>query len=301
MSGMPENQYTFDNPVERYPVISPDETQVPEPGLESDLQPRADLGEDSYVGSGRLTGRKAVVTGGDSGIGGATAIAFAREGADVAIVYLPEEEEDAQRIAGLIRDAGRTAVTIPGDLKERAFSDEVVKRALDDLGGIDVLVNNAGKQIATESLTDIPDEQFDHTMKTNIYGMFWLTRAALPHLPAGAAIINTTSIQAYQPSETLVEYATTKAAINAFTKALAQQLAPKGIRVNAVAPGPIWTPLQVSKGQPPEAIPEFGQQTPLGRPGQPAELAPAYVFLASPESSYVLGETLAVTGGMPTP
>ncbi|MDN4597793.1 SDR family oxidoreductase [Leifsonia virtsii] len=298
---MPENQYTFDNPVERYPVISPDETQVPEPGLESDLQPRADLGEDSYVGSGRLTGRKAVVTGGDSGIGGATAIAFAREGADVAIVYLPEEEEDAQRIAGLIRDAGRTAVTIPGDLKERAFSDEVVKRALDELGGIDILVNNAGKQIATESLTDIPDEQFDHTMKTNIYGMFWLTRAALPHLPAGAAIINTTSIQAYQPSETLVEYATTKAAINAFTKALAQQLAPKGIRVNAVAPGPIWTPLQVSKGQPPEAISEFGQQTPLGRPGQPAELAPAYVFLASPESSYVLGETLAVTGGMPTP
>ncbi|NUU07958.1 SDR family oxidoreductase [Leifsonia sp. C5G2] len=298
---MPENQYTFDTPVERYPVISPDETQVPEPGLESDLQPRADLGEDSYVGSGRLTGRKAVVTGGDSGIGGATAIAFAREGADVAIVYLPEEEEDAQRIAGLIRDAGRTAVTIPGDLKERAFSDEVVKRALDELGGIDILVNNAGKQIATVSLIDIPDEQFDHTMKTNIYGMFWLTRAALPHLPAGAAIINTTSIQAYQPSETLVEYATTKAAINAFTKALAQQLAPKGIRVNAVAPGPIWTPLQVSKGQPPEAIPEFGQQTPLGRPGQPAELAPAYVFLASPESSYVLGETLAVTGGMPTP
>ena len=298
---MPENQFTFDNPVDRYPVIHPDETQVPEPGLESDLQPSADLGEDSYVGSGRLDGRKAIVTGGDSGIGGATAIAFAREGADVAIVYLPEEEEDAQRIAGVIRDAGRTAVTIPGDLKDRAFSDEVVKRALDELGGIDILVNNAGKQIATESLTDVNDEQFDHTMKTNIYAMFWLTRAALPHLPAGATIINTTSIQAYSPSETLVEYATTKAAINAFTKALAQQLAPKGIRVNAVAPGPIWTPLQVSKGQPPEAIPEFGQQTPLGRPGQPAELAPAYVFLASPESSYVIGETLAVTGGMPTP
>jgi len=298
---MPENQYTFDNPVDRYPSISPDEEQVPEPGLESDLSPRADLGEDSYVGTGRLTGRKAIVTGGDSGIGAATAIAFAREGADVALVYLPEEEEDAQRIAGLIRDAGRTAVTIPGDLKERAFSDEIVKRALDELGGIDILVNNAGKQIAMENLTDIPDDQFDHTMKTNVYAMFWLTRAALPHLPAGATIINTTSIQAYQPSETLVDYATTKAAINAFTKALAQQLAPKGIRVNAVAPGPIWTPLQVSKGQPPEAIPEFGQQTPLGRPGQPAELAPAYVFLASPESSYVLGETLAVTGGMPTP
>jgi len=298
---MPENQYTFDNPVDRSPSISPDEEQVPEPGLESDLSPRADLGEDSYVGTGRLTGRKAIVTGGDSGIGAATAIAFAREGADVALVYLPEEEEDAQRIAGLIRDAGRTAVTIPGDLKERAFSDEIVKRALDELGGIDILVNNAGKQIATESLTDIPDDQFDHTMKTNVYAMFWLTRAALPHLPAGATIINTTSIQAYQPGEQLVDYATTKAAINAFTKALAQQLAPKGIRVNAVAPGPIWTPLQVSKGQPAEAIPEFGQQTPLGRPGQPAELAPAYVFLASPESSYVIGETLSVTGGMPTP
>ncbi|GAA2051426.1 glucose 1-dehydrogenase [Leifsonia soli] len=298
---MPENQYTFDNPVDRYPAISPDEEQVPEPGLESDLSPRADLGEDSYVGTGRLTGRKAIVTGGDSGIGAAAAIAFAREGADVAIVYLPEEEEDAQRVAGLIRDAGRTAVTIPGDLKERAFSDEIVKRTLDELGGIDILVNNAGKQIAAESLTDIPDDQFDHTMKTNVYAMFWLTRAALPHLPAGATIINTTSIQAYQPGEQLVDYATTKAAINAFTKALAQQLAPKGIRVNAVAPGPIWTPLQVSKGQPAEAIPEFGQQTPLGRPGQPAELAPAYVFLASPESSYVIGETLSVTGGMPTP
>ncbi|MGH1526573.1 SDR family oxidoreductase [Leifsonia sp. L25] len=298
---MPENQFTFDNPVDRYPTIHPDEKQVPEPGLESDLNPSADLGEESYVGSGRLTGRKAIVTGGDSGIGAATAIAFAREGADVAIVYLPEEEEDAQRIAGLIREAGRTAVTIPGDLKERAFSDEVVSRAVEELGGIDILVNNAGKQIATESLTEVNDEQFDHTMKTNIYAMFWLTRAALPHLPAGSTIINTTSIQAYSPSETLVEYATTKAAINAFTKALAQQLAPKGIRVNAVAPGPIWTPLQVSKGQLPEAIPEFGQQTPLGRAGQPAELAPAYVFLASPESSYVLGETLAVTGGMPTP
>jgi len=176
-----------------------------------------------------------------------------------------------------------------------------VKRTLDELGGIDILVNNAGKQIAQESLTDINDEQFDHTMKTNIYAMFWLTRAALPHLPAGATIINTTSIQAYQPGEQLVDYATTKAAINAFTKALAQQLAPKGIRVNAVAPGPIWTPLQVSKGQLPEAIPEFGLETPIGRAGQPAELAPAYVFLASPESSYVLGETLAVTGGMPTP
>jgi NAD(P)-dependent dehydrogenase (short-subunit alcohol dehydrogenase family) len=274
---------------------------VEEPGTEKDLTPPADHGETSYVGSGRLTGRKALVTGGDSGIGAAAAIAFAREGADVAIVYLPEEEEDAQRIAGLIREAGRTAVTIAGDLAERAFADEVISRTVAELGGIDILVNNAGKQVAVESLTDITDEQFDRTMKTNVYAMFWLTRAALPHLPAGSSIINTTSIQAYQPSETLVDYATTKAAINTFTKGLAQQLAPKGIRVNAVAPGPIWTPLQPSGGQPKEALPEFGKQTPLGRAGQPAELAPAYVFLASPESSYVIGETLSVTGGMPTP
>jgi NAD(P)-dependent dehydrogenase (short-subunit alcohol dehydrogenase family) len=298
---MPENQYTFDNPVDRYPTIEPPAEHVEEPGTEKDLTPPADHGETSYVGSGRLTGRKALVTGGDSGIGAAAAIAFAREGADVAIVYLPEEEEDAQRIAGLIREAGRTAVTIPGDLAEREFADEVISRTVSELGGIDILVNNAGKQVAVESLTDITDEQFDRTMKTNVYAMFWLTRAALPHLPAGSSIINTTSIQAYQPSETLVDYATTKAAINTFTKGLAQQLAPKGIRVNAVAPGPIWTPLQPSGGQPKEALPEFGKQTPLGRAGQPAELAPAYVFLASPESSYVIGETLSVTGGMPTP
>ncbi|MDN4613263.1 glucose 1-dehydrogenase [Leifsonia sp. F6_8S_P_1B] len=298
---MPENQYTFDNPVDRYPSIEPPAEHVDEPGTEKDLTPPADHGETSYVGSGRLTGRKALVTGGDSGIGAAAAIAFAREGADVAIVYLPEEEEDAQRIAGLIREAGRTAVTIAGDLAERSFTDEVISRTVSELGGIDILVNNAGKQVAVESLTDITDEQFDKTMKTNVYAMFWLTRAALPHLPAGSSIINTTSIQAYQPSETLVDYATTKAAINTFTKGLAQQLAPKGIRVNAVAPGPIWTPLQPSGGQPAEALPEFGKQTPLGRAGQPAELAPAYVFLASSESSYVIGETLSVTGGMPTP
>ena len=298
---MAENQYTFDNPVDRYPTIKPDAKQVPEPGLESDLQPGADLGEESYVGSGRLTGRKAIVTGGDSGIGAATAIAFAREGADVAIVYLPEEEEDAQRIAGLIRDAGRTAVTIAGDLKDRAFSDEIVSRAVAELGGIDILVNNAGKQIAQESLTDITDEQFDHTMKTNIYGMFWLTRAALPHLPAGATIINTTSIQAYQPGEQLVDYATTKAAINTYSKALAQQVAGQGIRVNVVAPGPFWTPLQVSGGQPVDKLPDFGAQSELGRAGQPAELAGAYVYLATGESSYTTGSTLSVTGGSPTP
>jgi NAD(P)-dependent dehydrogenase (short-subunit alcohol dehydrogenase family) len=298
---VPENQLEFDNPVDRYPQIHPDPAQVPEPGRDSELDPPADHGESSYVGAGRLAGRKALITGGDSGIGAAVAIAYAREGADVAIVYRPDEEVDARAIADQVRDAGRTALTIAGDLTDRAFCDEVVRRTVDGLGGLDILVNNAGKQLFCTDLADLPDEQFDQTMKTNVYAMFWLTKAALPHLPAGSAIINTTSVQAYLPSELLVDYATTKAAINAFTKALGQQLAPKGIRVNAVAPGPVWTPLQVSAGQPPEKLPDFGSQTPLGRPGQPAELAPAYVFLASAESSYVVGETLSVTGGMPTP
>ena len=298
---MPQNQYSFDNPVDRYPHIEPPEKQVSEPGRDSELDPPADHGEDSYVGSGRLTGRRAIVTGGDSGIGAAAAIAFAREGADVALVHLPSEDEDARAVARLIRDAGRNAVCIPGDLAERSFSDEVVRRTVQELGGVDILVNNAGKQIYCKDLAELPDDQFDLTMKTNVYAMFWLTKAVLPHLVPGATIINTTSVQAYLPGDVLVDYATTKAAINAFTKALAQQLAPKGIRVNAVAPGPIWTPLQPSAGQPPEKLPDFGAQTALGRAGQPAELAPAYVFLASPESSYVIGETLAVTGGMPTP
>ncbi|WP_426625674.1 SDR family oxidoreductase [Leifsonia sp. McL0607] len=298
---MPDSQYSFDNPVDRYPHIHPPETQVPEPGRDSELDPPADHGESSYVGTGRLTGRKAIVTGGDSGIGAAVAIAFAREGADVAIVYRPDEEVDAQAVAEQIRDTNQSALMLPGDLTEPAFCREVVKRAVDEFGSLDILVNNAGKQLFCTDLADLPDEQFDETMKTNVYAMFWLTKAALPHLPAGSTIINTTSVQAYLPSELLVDYATTKAAINTFTKALGQQLAPKGIRVNAVAPGPIWTPLQVSAGQPPQKLPDFGSQTPLGRPGQPAELAPAYVLLASPESSYVVGETLTVTGGMPTP
>ena len=298
---MTNDQYTFDNPVTRYEQLSPPEQQQPEPGLDRDLQPLADHGEQSYRGTGRLTGRKALITGGDSGIGAATAIAFAREGADVAISYLPEEEPDAQRIIGLIEQAGRKALALPGDLKDADYCRSIVERTVEAFGGLDIVVNNGGKQVAQEDVTEITDEQFDHTMKTNIYAMFWITRAALPHLPPGATIINTSSIQAYQPSPTLVDYATTKAAINNFTKGLAQQLAPKGIRVNAVAPGPIWTPLQPSYGQPMEKLTSFGQSTPLGRAGQPAELAPAYVFLASAESSYVIGETLAVTGGEPTP
>lgn len=298
---MSRDQYTFADPVTLYPRIEPERQHQPEPGLDADLSPRADLGEDSYRGTGRLAGRKALITGADSGIGAATAIAFAREGADVAMSYLPEEEEDAARIRDLLRAAGATVLTLPGDLRDAGYCRELVERTVDGLGGIDILVNNGGKQIFNEDLVTLPDEQFDDTLATNVSAMFRLTKAALAHMPAGSTIINTTSVQAYKPSEVLVDYATTKAAINAFTKALAQQLAPKGIRVNAVAPGPIWTPLQVTEGQPQEKIESFGAQTPIGRAGQPAEVAPAFVFLASPESSYVLGETLNVNGGMPTP
>lgn len=295
------DQYTFQNPVTRFPEISPPKQDQPEPGLDRDLTPQSDRGEESYRGTGRLERRKALITGADSGIGAAVAIAFAREGADIALSYLPEEEADADEIVGLIEGCGRKAVKLPGDIKDGEFCRDLVTRAVEGLGGLDILVNNAGKQIAVERLEDLDDEQLDHTFKTNIYSFFRITREALKHLPAGSSIINTTSIQAYNPSPTLLDYASTKAAINNFTKGLAQQLAPRGIRVNAVAPGPFWTPLQVSDGQPKEALPEFGKSTPLGRAGQPTELAPAYVFLASPESSYVLGETLNVNGGNPTP
>ncbi|GAA1996163.1 SDR family oxidoreductase [Microbacterium pumilum] len=298
---MARDQYTFIDPTQLYADFEPKKQHQPEPGLDAELTPKADLGEESYRGSGRLTGRKALITGADSGIGAATAIAFAREGADVAMSYLPDEEVDAKRIAGIVQDAGVTVITLPGDLRDPEYCRDLVAGTVEGLGGIDILVNNAGKQVYNEDLTTLDDEQFDDTFKTNVYAMFWITKAALPHMKAGSAIINTTSVQAYKPSEILVDYASTKATINAFTKALAQQLAPKGIRVNAVAPGPIWTPLQVTDGQPPEKIAEFGEQTPLGRAGQPAELAPAYVFLASAESSYVLGETLNVNGGTPTP
>jgi NAD(P)-dependent dehydrogenase (short-subunit alcohol dehydrogenase family) len=298
---MSRDQYTFVNPAELYSDISPEKQHMSEPGLDADLSPKADLGEETYRGTGRLKGRKALITGGDSGIGAATAIAFAREGADVAISYLPEEEEDAQRIAGILREAGATVATLPGDLRDPAYCRQLVEDAVSALGGLDILVNNGGKQIYQETLDEVTDEQFDDTFKTNVYAMFWITKAALKHLVPGSTIINTTSIQAYSPSDILVDYASTKATINAFTKGLAQQLAPQGIRVNSVAPGPIWTPLQPSDGQPQEKIDQFGEDTPLGRMGQPAELAPAYVFLASPESSYVIGETLNVNGGMPTP
>lgn len=298
---MGQDQYTFQDPVKRYPSIEPPKQDQPEPGLDKELVPHTDRGEDTYRGTGRLQGRKALITGSDSGIGAAVAIAFAREGADVALSYLPEEEEDAKVVARVIEEAGQKAVQLPGDLTDSNTCRELVKNAVEGLGGLDILVNNAGRQIAVEKLEDLSDEQFDKTFKTNIYAFFWITKAALPHLQPGSSIINTTSIQAYQPSPTLIDYAATKGAINNFTKGLAQQLAPRGIRVNAVAPGPFWTPLQVSDGQPKEALPKFGKSTPIGRAGQPTELAPAYVFLASSESSYVMGETLNVNGGSPSP
>ena len=298
---MARDQYTLTDPAKLYADIEPEKQKQSEPGLDADMGPKADHGEETYRGTGRLTGRKALITGADSGIGAATAIAFAREGADVAMSYLPEEEEDATRIAGFLEEAGVTVLRLPGDLRDPAYCRDLVAQTVEGLGGLDILVNNGGKQVAVDDLTDITDEQFDDTFKTNVYAMFWITKAALPHLKPGSTIINTTSIQAYSPSETLVDYASTKATINNFTKGLGQQLAPKGIRVNAVAPGPIWTPLQPSGGQPQEKLESFGEETPLGRMGQPAELAPAYVFLASAESSYVIGETLNVNGGMPTP
>lgn len=295
------DQLHFQNPVDRYPTISPPKQDQPEPGLDSEMIPHADIGEFSYRGTGRLEGRKALVTGGDSGIGAATAIAFAREGADVAISYLPDEESDATNVARIITESGRKAVTLPGDLADRSFCTDVIEQAVQQLGGLDILVNNAGKQIAVDGLEDLTDEQLEQTFNVNILAMFRTTRAALKHLQPGSTIINTTSVVAYMPSPSLIDYSSTKAAINNFTKNMASQLAEKGIRVNAVAPGPIWTPLQPSDGQPKEELPEFGQNTPLGRAGQPTELAPAYVFLASPESSYVVGATIHVDGGMPTP
>lgn len=291
----------LNDPRTLHPKIDPPRQTQPHPGLDAELEPRADLGIDSYEGHGRLKGRRALITGGDSGIGAAVAIAYAREGANVAIAYLPEEEPDAQKIIAAIEAAGQQALALPGDLCELSHCQDVVEKTVEAFGGLDILVNNASRQIWHDGIENIPDEDFDATMKSNIYSSFRVTKAALPHLKPGSSIIFTSSIQAYQPSSTLLDYAMTKAAMNNLAKGLAQQLAPEGIRVNAVAPGPIWTPLQPSHGQPQDKIEGFGQHSPLGRAGQPAELAGAYVFLASDEASYVMGETLGVTGGTPTP
>ncbi len=296
-----EGNPVMQDPREQYPK-PPFATQKQDPpGLASKMQPRPDHGEKSYRGSGRLKGRKALITGGDSGIGRAAAIAFAREGADVAINYLPVEEPDAKEVIQIMRDAGVKAVALPGDLRDEAFCAKLIQDAEKQLGGLDILVSNAGYQQACEKIEELTTDQFDTTFKTNVYAMFWLTKAAVPLMKPGASIIITSSIQAYDPSPQLMDYAQTKACNVAFTKLMAKQLAERGIRVNSVAPGPIWTPLQPSGGQPTDKLVEFGSQSPLGRPGQPAELAGAFVLLASQESSYVTGEVYGVTGGEPTP
>lgn len=273
----------------------------PFPGLAGKMTPVPDHGEESYKGSGRLSGRKALVTGGDSGIGRAAAIAYAREGADVAINYLPEEESDAKEVIGLIQKAGRKAVAIPGYLRNESFCKKLVDEAVNQLGGLDILVNNAGHQKAHESILEISTEEFDRTMKTNIYAPFWITKAALPHLKPGACIIGTSSVQAYDPSADLYDYAQTKAATTNYVKSLAKQLGPKGIRVNGVAPGPVWTPLQISGGQTQENVEKFGADTPLGRAGQPAELASIFVQLAADDASFANGQIYGAAGGSGQP
>jgi NAD(P)-dependent dehydrogenase (short-subunit alcohol dehydrogenase family) len=284
------------NPVTRYPRDDFPRQEQDQPGLTNLTEPTPDHGEKSYIGTGRLSGMRALITGGDSGIGRAVAIAFAREGADVAISYLPEEEEDAADTSRWIEQAGRTALRLPGDVRSEAECTSLVDDVVAGLGGIDILVLNAAYQQNRDGLENIPTEELQRVFDTNLYAPLWIARAAIPHLAPGSSIITTSSIQAFNPSPQLIDYAMTKAAQVAFTKALAQQLGSRGIRVNAVAPGPIWTPLIPATSWP-DKVPTFGQDTPLGRAGQPAELAPAYVFLASPESSYVSGAIVPVTGG----
>jgi NAD(P)-dependent dehydrogenase (short-subunit alcohol dehydrogenase family) len=291
------------DPREQHPQPDTTGEQLPPPGSERSVTPamgeEPDHGERTYRGTGRLEGRVAIVTGGDSGIGRAVALAFAREGADVVLSYLQGEEEDGETTAQLVQDAGRRAVKVPGDLTEESACDELIDKTVAEFGRVDVLVNNAAHQMAQPGgISDITTEQFDRVMRTNLYAMFWLCKKALPHMAGGSSIINTSSVQASSPSPELLDYATTKAGIANFTRGLASMLGEKGIRVNSVAPGPIWTPL-IPATMPEEKVESFGQQTPLGRVGQPAEVAPAFVFLASGEASYITGEVLAVTGGQP--
>ncbi len=289
------------DPTTKYPKPPYTSPFQPWPGLASKMTPPPDHGESSYKGSGRLLNRKALITGGDSGMGRAAAIAYAREGADVAINYLPAEEPDAQQVAELIRQAGRKAVLIPGDLREEAFCKKLVTQAVTELGGLDIIVSNAGRQHQVESISDMTTELFDWTMKTNLYAPFWIIRTALPHLKLGSCIIATTSEQAYDPAANLYDYAQTKAATMNFVKSLAKQLGPKGVRVNGVAPGPIYTPLQISGGATEEHWRNFGGKYPLGRAGQPAELASIYVQLAAQDASYTTGNIYGAGGGMGQP
>ncbi|RPD47386.1 SDR family oxidoreductase [Paracnuella aquatica] len=287
----------LEDPTTKYPKPPFKSQSQPWPGLASKMEPRPDHGEQSYKGSGRLQGRKALITGGDSGMGRAAAIAFAREGADVAINYLPAEEPDAREVIALIKAEGRKGIAIPGDITDEAFCKRLVEEAVRGLGGLDILVNNAALQQTKPSIADISSEQFDRTMKTNVYAPFWITKAALTHLKPGSAIIVTTSEQATDPSAELFDYAQTKAANTSFVRSMAKQLAPKGVRVNGVAPGPIWTPLQVSGGATQEKLQKFGGDTPMGRPGQPVELASIYVQLAASDASYATGQVYGAMGG----
>ncbi len=287
----------LEDPRGKYPQPPYTKQSQPHPGLASRMNPVPDHGEKSYKGNNRLAGRKALITGGDSGIGRAAAIAYAREGADVAINYLPAEESDAKEVVALIRAEGRKAAAIPGDITDKEFCKKLVDEAVKQLGGLDILVNNAGYQKSNLSILDISDESFDATMKTNIYALFWITKAAISHLKPGSCIIATTSVQAYDPSENLFDYSQTKAANVAYVKSLAKQLGPKGIRVNGVAPGPVWTPLQVCGGQEQDKLVKFGGDTPLGRAGQPAELASIFVQLADNSGSYSTGQIFGAAGG----
>ena len=289
------------DPTSKYPMPPYTSPFQPWPGLASKMTPPPDHGEKSYKGSGRLLNRKALITGGDSGMGRAAAIAYAREGADVAINYFPSEEPDAQEVAELIRKAGRKAVLIPGDLREESFCVKLVSQSISELGGLDIIVSNAGRQHQAESILDLTTELFDWTMKTNIYAPFWIIRAALPHLKPGSTIIATTSEQAYDPAANLYDYAQTKAATMNFVKSLAKQFGPKGIRINGVAPGPIYTPLQISGGATEEHWRDFGGKYPLKRAGQPAELASIYVQLAAQDASYTTGNIYGAGGGMGQP
>ena len=295
---MSQDHHGVQDPTEQHPDSLPAD-QIEHPGIEGEMSQAPDFGEQSYRGTGKLQGRRAIVTGGDSGIGRAVALAFAREGADVAISYLEAEQSDADETARVVREAGRTALQLPGDLQDSAYCRTLVEQSASELGGVDILVNNAAYQMAREGLADISEEELERTFAVNILAMFHTCKAALEHMQPGASIINTASIQAYQPAPMLLAYAATKAAIVNFTKGLAQDAIEKGIRVNAVAPGPIWTPL-IPATMPEEKVEDFGaEESPMKRAGQPAELAPVYVFLASQESSYINGEVIGVTGGKP--
>jgi NAD(P)-dependent dehydrogenase (short-subunit alcohol dehydrogenase family) len=295
------SQQALQDPTDKYPRPPYKKQSQPWPGLASKMNPRPDHGETSYRGSSRLAGRRALITGGDSGMGRAAAIAYAREGADVAINYFPSEEPDAREVIELIKAEERIGLPIPGDLRDEKFCQSLVDQAVKGLGGLDIVVCNAGRQQERASILDLTTEDFDATMKTNIYAPFWIIKAALPHLKPGSVIIGTTSEQAYDPSPDLYDYAQTKAATMNYVKSLAKQLAAKGIRVNGVAPGPIWTPLQVSGGATMEKLEKFGGQTPLGRAGQPAELGSIYVQLAAADASFATGQVYGAAGGSGQP